>query len=397
MQKSIQNKSEFIALMALLMSMVALTIDAMLPVLSVVGNDLKVVNKNDVQQIISSVFLGMSLGILIFGPISDSFGRKVTIYFGLILFGLGCLISYLAESMEVMLLGRVMQGFGVASPRVVTLAMIRDLFSGQSMGKILSLVMMIFVLVPALAPFIGQLIVTFAHWRFIFIFFLFVALICGLWLMIRQPETLEKANRIPFEFKQIKNGVFETLINPISRYYTLISGLIFGSFVAYLSLSQQILQKQYALGDKFPQYFAMLALFIGFASFVNSKLLEHYSMELVTKICFLGIFILSIPINVFLVFNDQLISLMPFIFYLGVTFLFIGILMGNLTSLAVQPLGHIAGVANSVIGSLMTLISGILGVIIGSFYEGTVFPLTLSFFVLSLISLFVLFLCLKKS
>jgi len=259
-----QNKShtEFVCLMAALMSLVALAIDAMLPALGQIGKSFGVQNQNDVQLVISSVFFGMALGLMVYGPLSDSYGRKNAIYLGLSIFLVGNLISIFSPNLTMMLLGRVFQGFGAASCRVVTTAMIRDKFSGREMGKIMSFIMMIFILIPALAPSLGQAILLFSGWRVIFAMFIFLGFLCGLWLYLRQPETLPKEKRLKFSFSTILAGCLETIRNPIAMGYTIASSFIFGGLIAYLSSSQQIFQIQYNLGKLFSFYFGGLALSI---------------------------------------------------------------------------------------------------------------------------------------
>ena len=164
------HSKEFVFLMAMLMSMVALTVDAMLPALAQIGESLNVANPNDNQLIIAAVFLGMATGQMLYGPISDAYGRKPAIYLGIIIFLIGDLISIFSQDFNTMLIGRVLQGMGAASCRVVTLAMIRDCFSGKEMAKVMSLIMLMFIMVPALAPSIGQMILWTGSWRAIFIF-----------------------------------------------------------------------------------------------------------------------------------------------------------------------------------------------------------------------------------
>lgn len=386
----VQGNKEFISLMALLMSLVALTIDAMLPALSQIGDDLQVVNSNDIQLIVSTVFFGMALGLMLYGPISDSYGRKRAIYLGIVIFLVGSLISCLSTSFSMMLIGRIVQGFGAAACRVVTLAMIRDNFSGKEMGRIMSLIMVIFIMVPALAPSLGQLVLLVAEWRVIFWLIFMLALAGLLWLHFRQPETLSEENRIPFSLKNIMAGIRETLSQPYTRGYTVASGLMFGAFVGYLSTAQQILQVQYQLGDLFSLYFGCLALAIGCSSFVNSRLVMHFPMEL---LCLISLSVLCVISLVFYCYIEIMLepslaldgasqpSLVVFMLYLASVFFCFGVLFGNFNTLAVHPLGHIAGVATSVISSVQTLLSVGIGGLIGQYYNGTVQPLVLGFLV----------------
>lgn len=380
-------KNGFIVLMAFLMSLIALSIDSMLPALGEIKKSLSIENANDVQLIISTVFLGMSFGLMLYGPLSDAIGRKKPLYIGISIFIVGSFISLISHNLEVMLLGRFLQGFGAAACRVVSLAMIRDQFSGVEMGKVMSLIMVIFIIVPALAPTIGQFVLFFGSWPLIFGIFILLGLLAMILLRFRQEETLSIDKRIPFSIKNLMNGIKETMRNPISRAYTLVSGLVFGAFVGYLSLSQQILQDQYKLGDKFSYYFGVLALFIGMSSYINSRLVEKFGMEKLSIRSLVGLFSLSSIYMVLMYFSNGETSLYVFLGYLGLSFLFVGILFGNLTSLAIQPLGHIAGVANSVISSIQTFISVGIGAYIGHHYTGNVYPLVISFLVLSLISI----------
>jgi DHA1 family bicyclomycin/chloramphenicol resistance-like MFS transporter len=372
----------FITLMAVLMSFTAISIDAMLPALSQIGEDLSVRNPNDVQLIISSLFVGLSVGILFFGPFADSFGRKKSIYLGVSIFLVGCMASILANNFEIMLIGRVLQGFGCASCRIATMCMIRDRFEGNTMARVMSFIMIIFILSPALAPSLGQVILFFANWRVIFIVMFFIGLASVTWLAVAQEETLRPENQHPFRMKPILHAVHETITNRISRGYTIASGIIFGAFVGYLNSAQQILQEQYALGDSFALVFGFLALALGIASYANSRWVYRYGME---KIChkallvMVGATAIFLPVSLFTAGNPPLILL---IVYLLVIFFCCGLLFGNFNTMAIQPLGHIAGAASSVIGCLQTLLSAGLGAIIGYLYNGTINPLIIGFFIL---------------
>ena len=327
------------------------------------------------------------MGLMLYGPFSDSFGRKKAVYLGMSFYLVGSIVSFFSTNFTVMLVGRVLQGFGAASCRVISLSMIRDKFEGREMGKIMSLVMIIFILVPALAPSIGQALLFFAGWRAIFGLFITLGVGSLLWLHFRQPETLPVNGRLKFSLSTIIAGTLETLKHPVARGYTIASGLIFGAFVGYLSSAQQILQIQYKLGDLFSIYFGCLALAIGCASFVNSRVVLKFGME---KPCFISLVVLSIISSLFYSYV-QIYSLHPtlylFMGYLLITFFCFGILFGNFNALAVEPLGHIAGVANSVISSIQTLLAVALGGVIGRSYDGTVVPLVLGFLILGVLSL----------
>ena len=384
-------KFSFIALMAVLMSFIALSIDAMLPALSQIGQDLNVANPNDVQLVISTIFVGMALGIIFFGPFADSYGRKLAIYVGISIFLIGCLASIFSTSFNIMLLGRFLQGLGAASCRVATMCMIRDKFEGNAMARIMSFIMIIFILSPALAPSVGQLVLLVANWRAIFILMFIVGVAAISWLALGQEETLLPEKRLPFRIKPIANAFLETVNNKIARGYTIASGIIFGAFVGYLNSAQQILQEQYALGDAFALVFGFLALAIGIASYANSRWVYRFGMERLCRTSLtilVSATILFLPISLVFGGNPPLILL---IMYLFVAFFCCGLLFGNFNTMAIHPLGHIAGAASSVIGCLQTLLSASLGAFVGYLYDGTVNPLITGFLVLSLWSLILVF------
>jgi DHA1 family bicyclomycin/chloramphenicol resistance-like MFS transporter len=365
--------------MAMLMSLVALTIDAILPALSQLGSALAVEDANHVQWVLSAVFLGMSFGLMIYGPVSDSFGRKNALYLGIGIFLIGDLISWHANDFSWMLIGRIAQGFGAAACRVVSLAMIRDKYEGQKMGQVMSLIMMIFVIVPALAPSVGQGILFFGNWRSIFAFVFIFAIIALIWLSTRQEETLLKQHRRIFSASSVYMGMVETFKVPTTRYYILASGFMFGAFVGYLSTAQQLLQEHYQLGEQFSIYFGTLAITIGLSSFMNSKLVMHFKMQ---TLCLVSVGIMSIIsflLMTYLMLTTSEPSLVLVMVYLSATFFCFGPLFGNLNTLAVQPLGHIAGIATSIIASCQTLISVAIGGTIGYFYNESVLPLNIGF------------------
>ncbi len=381
---------EFVTLTALIISLVALSIDVMLPALQQIGGELGAPRANDAQLVITALFVGLALGQVFFGPLSDSVGRKPAIYAGLLLFIIGCLMSILATDFTVMLAGRVLQGLGAAGPRSVTVALVRDQYEGRAMARVMSLVMAVFIMVPALAPGIGQIILAIAHWRAIFGFMLAVAVVSLVWFALRQPETLAPERRARFSPGRILLAVRETCTSRVAFGYTLASGLIFGAFVGYLNTAQQIFQIQYGLGALFPLYFGALALAIGGASLVNARLVLRHGMR---RISAWALGLLTGLSLAFLVLAYAMAGAPPLwglMAYMSATFFCIGMLFANFNALAMEPLGHIAGVGAAVIGSLTTLISLILGTAIGQAYDGTVLPLIAGFALLGLAAIAVM-------
>lgn len=386
-RKSMKGHGEFICRMAVLMSLVALAIDAVLPALAQIGASFGVVNDNDNQLVISLFFLGMACGQMLYGPFSDSYGRKPALYLGISVFVVGSLVSLMAASFAAMLAGRILQGFGICCCRVVAMAMIRDSLEGREMARAMALIMVIFIIVPAIAPSLGQLILFIGDWRGIFALIVVAAAASLLWTYLRQPETLAPERRRRFTASVIGAGIVETLRHPLSRAYTLASGIIFGGFIGYLNSAQQILQAQYRLGDAFSLYFGVLAAAIGLASFVNAKLVMRFGVERPSLLALLVLSGCSLVFALVAGWVPQAAGLWPFMVYLIIAFFCFGVLFGGFSTLAVQPLGHIAGVATSVISSLQTLVSTLVGGIIGWCYNGTVLPLVWGFFLCGAVSL----------
>ncbi|HEY1383960.1 MAG TPA: MFS transporter, partial [Dongiaceae bacterium] len=232
---------EFIILMAVMTSIIAFSIDSMLPALPQIGAELGVANENDRQLVVIVLFIGLSLAQIAYGPAADTVGRKPAAYCGFAVFIIGSLMCVFAGSFEVMLIGRFLQGVGAAGPRIVSLALVRDLYSGRAMARIMSMVMGIFIIVPVIAPSVGQALMLFGDWRFIFVALLAEGVIGLVWFALRQPETLREDRRMAFSLRRIFNAFREACTNPVTLGYTVAAGLVFGAFVGYLASTQQIL------------------------------------------------------------------------------------------------------------------------------------------------------------
>ncbi len=378
---------EFVALMAFTMSLVALSIDAMLPAFSDMARDLQVTAVNDIQLVVSLLFAGLAIGQLFYGPLSDSIGRKPAIYTGFALFIVGSILSMVSTDYELMLAGRFLQGIGAAGPRTVSVALIRDRFHGSEMARVMSFIMTVFILVPIFAPALGQVILIFAGWRTIFAVFVVLAVMTMVWLGLRQPETLDKADRKPFTLRNVATAFVVVIRCRPTVVYTLVSGCVSGAFLSYLNTSQQIFQGQYGLGRLFPLYFGVLAFSVGLASLVNGRLVMRLGMH---ALAHRALFLMTLLAWLFLAIAwwfDGHPPLWLFMSNCFVLFFCIGILFGNLNSIAMEPLGHVAGTAASVIGSTTTLLAAGLGFLIGRAYDGSLLPIALGFVSLTTVSL----------
>lgn len=375
--------------MAFMMSLVALAIDTMLPALQAIGNDLNVTHNNDNHLIISFIFIGLSFGQLLYGPLSDTIGRKKAVYFGFVLFAIGIFFSIIATSLPLMLLGRALQGFGLSAFRVVSVAIIRDQFAGDEMARIMSFIMTFFILIPMVAPLLGQYILLFGSWKQIFYFLFLATFLAIAWFHFQQKETLAEADRLPFTFKSISQALIAISKNRISTGYTVIMGFIGGSFLGFLNTSQQILAFHYNLGDSFPYFFAIAALFVGAGSISNGKFVARYGMYAITMFALWGIFITSTLFILLYVFVFNVFTLWNFMFFLLPNMLFVGFLFGNLNSIAMEPLGKMAGIGAAVIGAVSTLIMVVYGTTIGSYYIEETLPLLIGFVAGSGVSLLI--------
>ena len=364
---------EFLALVALMMSLPALSTDAMLPALPAIGHDLGAPRRNDVQFVITAMLFGLALGQVVFGPLSDRIGRKPAIHAGLGLYMAGCLMSVFAPVFEVMIASRVVQGIGLAGPRIVIIALVRDQYEGREMARLMSFAIAVFVLVPTIAPALGQGIQWLAGWRAIFATFFAVAAIGFAWLALRQPETLPAARRRTLSPRTVWEAVLEILRIRTARGYIIATACTFAPFIAYLSSVQQIFQDAYRVGALFPVYFGALALAIGGASLMNARLVLKYGMRRITKAAAVCITLISVVAGALALPFDGLPPLWLFMAYLLAVFFSFGHLFGNLNALAMEPLGHIAGVGAAVVASLPTLVAVPFGALVGLTFDGTMY------------------------
>jgi MFS transporter, DHA1 family, multidrug resistance protein len=379
MTASRQTTVEFIVLVALLNAMVAMSIDTMLPAIGQIASELGARDPNGRQLILTMFFAGMTLGTLVYGPLSDSTGRKPAIFAGLALYAVGTLLCLFSTGFTMMLVGRALQGFGAAGPRIVSIAMVRDGNAGASMAKVMSFVMSVFMLVPILAPSIGQLVLLVASWRFIFAGFLVMGLIAAVWLAIRHPETLPAERRSGFAPSELLRAAGEFLRHPVALGYTLAVGCIFGSFICYLGTSQQIFAEQYGQGEFFAVWFGVFAVAIAIAMVLNGRLVMRYGMRLLSKWALRASIVLSILFLAAALIRHGHPPLWTLGAYLFGNFFFCGILFGNYNAIAMEPMGHIAGMAAAISGSLSSLVALAAGTWIGLQYNGTVIPLAAGF------------------
>jgi DHA1 family bicyclomycin/chloramphenicol resistance-like MFS transporter len=372
-------RTEFILLIASMTSLVALTTDIMLPALGQIAFDLGRSDPNDGHLVISVLFAGYALGQLIVGPLSNTMGRRPVVHGGYVLFALGCVICLTASAFEGLLAGRFLQGVGMAGPRIVAMAIVRDQSDGRTMARIMSFVMAVFILVPAVAPALGQVVISLSHWRGTFWLLLITAAVTWTWFSLRQPETLAPPNRRPLSARAIRDGIRIIVFTPAAIGYTVSAGLIFGPFLGYLSMAQQIFQTSYETGPRFALWFAAAALSIGAASIVNSHLVECLGMRYLSNLSLVMVIIFSAIFGGIALTANGLPPFGVFMTWLMLTFFCMGLLFGNLNALAMDPLGKMAGLGAAIVGALSTAIAIPVGAALSQQFDGSVTPLILGF------------------
>lgn len=348
------GRKEFVALIAMMTASVAFAIDAMLPALPQIGRELSPEMPEQAPLILSAFLLGMGLGTFVAGPISDALGRKRVILIGAALYCSGAAAAWMSDSITPMLVARLIQGIGAAGPRIVAMAVIRDRFAGRQMAQVVSIVMMIFVLVPAFAPLIGATIIALAGWRAIFAAFIVFALVYVVWMLIRLPETLPPKNRRPMRIGLMALAIREIFGNRMVSMSILVQTLTMSMLFLTLMLVQPNYDLTYGRADEFPLWFCGIALIAGMASLLNAMLVMRFGMIRLIRLTLWA----QVLISAIFVFFDLGVGPNGFYFFvLWQTCMFFqaGLTIGNLNALAMEPMGHVAGMAASVIGAVSTV------------------------------------------
>lgn len=390
MQKETQKPNfEFIALMAALMSIVALAIDAILPALSNIGVAINSLDPIDHQLLITMIFLGLGVGQLFFGPLSDSYGRKPMVYLGFTLFVIASIICLFAPSLEIMVLGRILQGIGLSGPRTLAISIIRDTYKGDYMAKVMSFVVAFFILIPVVAPAIGKVILDNFGWKAIFYIQLIFGLIVCFWFWKRQVETLRPEYKIPISSSVFIDGAREFLKYRETIVYTLMSGMVTGAFLVYLSAAQHVFENQYGLKEAFPYIFAGLAISIGLSTLLNGTLVMKFGMRKLSRLALIAFCAIAI-LYTLLFWNSPNPSIFVLVAFLSAQFFCLGFMWGNYRSIAMEPIGHIAGIGAAINGFVSTLLAIPIATFIGDFVQDSVWPLFAGLAVCGLFSLFTL-------
>lgn len=385
MQNSM-SRAEFIALIAMMFATIAFSIDSMLPALPEIGAELSPDDVNRAQLILTSFVLGMGVGTFFTGPLSDTFGRKPVILGGSLIYIAASFVAWTSDSLEVVLAARVVQGLGAAAPRVVSIAIMRDLFSGREMARMMSIAMMIFTIFPAFAPLMGAGIIALVGWRGIFLAFILFSVISVTWMGVRLPEPLAKDARRPFRAPLLISAVLEMVRHPTVRLSILVQSLCMGMLFVMLIMIQPVYDIIFDRADSFPFWFGAVALVSGSASLLNAAVVVRVGMRRIVT--------WSLGVQIILSFAMIMLSGFDlpsgtmfgmFVVWQCCLFFMAGTTLGNLNAIAMEPMGHIAGMAASVIGAIATVAAAAIAAPVGLLFDGSLLPLTGGVFAMSLV------------
>jgi DHA1 family bicyclomycin/chloramphenicol resistance-like MFS transporter len=368
---------QFVALVAAIMAVNALAIDSMMPALAAIGRDLGVVTENDRQWVITAYMLGFGAAQIVYGTLADRFGRKRILQISLVIYIIFSVASALAPTFSFLLAARALQGVGAAASRVLVVSIVRDRFSGRQMARVMSLALIVFLAVPILAPSIGQLILLVAPWRWIFGCLAFFGVVVMIWIGLRLPETLHAEDRLPMSMAAVAQAFRTTLSNRIAVGYMLATTLVFGGLFGFINSAQQVFVEVFNEPVYFTLNFAVIAGFMALASLINSRIVGKFGTRRVSHSALLAYTAVTIVHTVVVFAGHE--NLLTFTIFQSCLMFCFGMLAPNFGSMAMEPLGHVAGTASSVQGFCTTIGGALIGFFVGQHFDGTVKPLMLGF------------------
>ena len=379
--------AEFVTLVALLMALNAMAIDIILPALQQMGASLQVADENARQLPLTAYIAVFGASQIFYGPFADRYGRRSVLLVGLAIYTLGSIGAVVATDFTMLLAMRGLQGLGAGASRVIAVAVIRDTYGGRRMASVMSLAMMVFMTVPVIAPTLGQGIAMVAGWRGILFAVAAFGLVIMVWCWLRLPETLKAEDRRELRPGPVLEAFRMVVTNRLAAAYGLGVALMFGCLFAFLNSVQQIYQEVYGIGAAFPLYFSFGAVFMALASFMNARVVERFGMRRLSHGALLGFGAASALLFLYAIANDGYAPFWAFYLLTLIAFMQFAFIGPNFNAIAMEPLGHIAGTASAVLGSLQTLVGGVIGAFVGYAFDGTLMPLALSFFVLAALNI----------
>src|ERR1700728_2586608 len=375
---------EFVVMVAALMATQALAVDTMLPALPTIGAALHLINENHSQWIVTAYLVGVGCGQLFWGQFSDRYGRRPVLLIGLAVYTVAAVLTGLSTSFATLLAWRFAHGLAAASV-VVSRSVIRDLYSGRHMARVMSLTFIVFLIVPVLAPSLGQLILWLSPWRWIFLIFGIYAAAVFLWVLLRLPETLHPEYRLTLTRRHIVHAATLVLGNRTSLCYTLAVTVMFGSILAYVGMVQQIFEYAFHRPGLMPTMFALCASSMGVTAFLNSRIVERVVMRIISHLGLL-VFITITGAHV-LIAALGLERLWTFVILQSATLACVGLTAANFGAMAMEPVGSVAGIGASLQGFISTFRGAVVGALIGRRFDGSTTPLAMGAFLCGLVSL----------
>ncbi|GAA5048423.1 multidrug effflux MFS transporter [Erythrobacter westpacificensis] len=379
------GQREFIVLMATLMSLNALAIDAMLPALDEIASTFAIDDPNRRQLVVGVYLLATGFGSLVPGLFADRFGRRPVLFVSLAIYLAASLLCMFAPSFEILLALRAAQGFGTAGLMVLPAAIIRDRFDGDAMARLISMIFIVFMAVPVLAPTLGQIVLTFASWEWIFFALALFGIGAAAWAAKRLPETLDPRHRQKIDPRTIVHNLPLTFRTREAVGYVLAAGLTFGAVFGYINSAQQLIGEHFGAEEQFPLIFGASAATLAFSSFANSRIVERFGARRVSHTALIAFILVSV-VQVYAaeVHADSLAWFFPLI---SINLCLLGFLGANFGSIAMQPFFDSAGAASSVQSAIRMLLGAVMGIAIGQAYDGTALPLAIALLGSSLIAL----------
>jgi DHA1 family bicyclomycin/chloramphenicol resistance-like MFS transporter len=380
---------ELVAMMAALMALNALAIDAILPAFPALGDAFGIADPNRRQYVVSSYLMGMGLGSLFYGPIGDRFGRKPVLMFSTILYVIFGALCAFAPDFETFLALRFAQGFAAAAMGVLVISVIRDIFSGDRMASFMSIIFIVFMAVPVIAPTVGQLILYVAEWRWIFLLLAIMGTAVGLWVWLRLPETLKPEHVIPIRLDVIGSTWRKVIFNRTGFGHVAASGLLMGAMFGFLNSSQQIFSDVFGAADIFPYAFAAVAGAMAVSNFFNSQIVERFGARRVSQTALFAFLVLSLlQIGAAMLPGEPMAV---FLVIIALNMAMVGFIGSNFGAIAMEPFGAMAGAASSFQMAFRTVLGAGIGALVGQAFNGTTLPLAIGFLMCGIAALAIVY------